>query len=117
MDISCAVTVIQREPEMPHSPSATGHGSNQVLADSFFESFRRNTSRKMRRFGGRRAQFAHLNLHGEADNVPITDFQGENRPLNLRNIHVHDEGNNFYKLVQKALRGCFKGLVLSLFIS
>ncbi|XP_019197040.1 PREDICTED: E3 ubiquitin-protein ligase RBBP6-like isoform X1 [Ipomoea nil] len=91
MDISCAVTVIQREPEMPHSPSATGHGSNQVLADSFFESLRRNTSRKMHRFGGQRAQFAHLNLHGEADNVPITDFQGKNQPLNLRHIHVQDE--------------------------
>lgn len=96
MDISCAVTVIQREPEMPHSPSATGHGSNQVLADSFYESLRRNTSRKKHPFDGQRAQYAHLNLHGEADNVPITDFQVENEPLNLRHTHVHDEGN-FYK--------------------
>ncbi|XP_049377964.1 E3 ubiquitin ligase PQT3-like isoform X2 [Solanum stenotomum] len=32
-DICCAVTVAQRKPEMPHSPSATGKGSNQVMVD------------------------------------------------------------------------------------
>lgn len=44
-DASCAVTVIQREPELPHSPSATGKGSNQVIAESFYDSnMRRNSS-------------------------------------------------------------------------
>ncbi|TMW91571.1 hypothetical protein EJD97_014161 [Solanum chilense] len=32
-DICCAVTVAQQEPEMPHSPSASGKGSNQVMGD------------------------------------------------------------------------------------
>lgn len=32
-DVSCAVTNLQREPELADSPSATGRGSNQIVAD------------------------------------------------------------------------------------
>ncbi|VFQ60774.1 unnamed protein product [Cuscuta campestris] len=91
-EISCAVTVIQREPDSPHSPSATGHGSNQVLADSFYEPHRRSKPHKMHMFDGKRSQYAHLNPHGGADDVPITVFDGGNQPFNLCKTRVHDEG-------------------------
>lgn len=40
-DVSCAVTNLQQEPELPDSPSATGRGSNQIVAD--YDSVRNNT--------------------------------------------------------------------------
>ncbi|CAI9095918.1 OLC1v1031956C1 [Oldenlandia corymbosa var. corymbosa] len=44
-EVSCTVTVIQREPELPHSPTATGQGSNVVLPESFYNpALRRNVS-------------------------------------------------------------------------
>lgn len=41
-DFSCAVTNLQREPELPDSPSATGRGSNQIIAD--YDSIIRNNT-------------------------------------------------------------------------
>ncbi|CAH9106360.1 unnamed protein product [Cuscuta epithymum] len=74
-EISCAITVIQREPEMPHSPSATGHGSNQVLTDTFYAPLRRSTLQ---------------NMHGVA-------ADGGDQLLNLCNTHVHDEAESTMK--------------------
>ncbi|XP_028089269.1 E3 ubiquitin ligase PQT3-like isoform X5 [Camellia sinensis] len=37
-DFSCAVTILQREPNMPLSPSATEKGSNQIMTESVYES-------------------------------------------------------------------------------
>ncbi|XXG81707.1 hypothetical protein AAC387_Pa09g2281 [Persea americana] len=41
-EVSCAVSIRQREPQLPHSPSATGKGSNQVMTDTAWESRIRN---------------------------------------------------------------------------
>ncbi|XP_060209277.1 uncharacterized protein LOC132636432 isoform X2 [Lycium barbarum] len=43
-DVCCAVTVVRREAEMPHSPSATGKGSNQAMEESFHDSLIRKKS-------------------------------------------------------------------------
>lgn len=41
-DVSCAISVRQREPALPHSPSVTGKGSNQVTTEPAYQSVMRN---------------------------------------------------------------------------
>ncbi|KAF5188900.1 hypothetical protein FRX31_021521 [Thalictrum thalictroides] len=41
-EVSCAISVCRREPAFPHSPSATGKGSNQVMTASVYELIMRN---------------------------------------------------------------------------
>ncbi|KAG9133480.1 hypothetical protein Leryth_013276 [Lithospermum erythrorhizon] len=59
-DISCGVTVVQMEPEFPHSPTETGEGSNQILG-SFYEPLTQNkkpsggSNNRVNNFGGGRA--------------------------------------------------------------
>lgn len=90
-DVSCAVTVVQREPEMPHSPSATGKGSNQVMAESFYDSLIRKNSRTMQHMDGGRGRYAnHWNFPSVPDDPE--GCQGESKPLNLLHSHVQDEG-------------------------
>ncbi|PHT40527.1 hypothetical protein CQW23_19381 [Capsicum baccatum] len=69
-DISCAVTVVQREMEMPHSPSATGKGSNQVMAESLYDPYirRKSLSRTMQQMdGGRDGSTNHWNFPSVPD--------------------------------------------------
>ncbi|XP_050268101.1 E3 ubiquitin ligase PQT3-like isoform X1 [Quercus robur] len=43
-DVSCGVTILQREPE-PYSPTATGRGSNQIMLESTYDlQIKNNTS-------------------------------------------------------------------------
>ncbi|XVE53849.1 hypothetical protein DITRI_Ditri03aG0034800 [Diplodiscus trichospermus] len=79
-DVSCAVSVCQRGAELPPSPSATGRGSNQVLAESV---------------GGTGSQFngnhllkdktsklhIHKMLQLPEDLEGFAEFQGENQPI------------------------------------
>lgn len=95
-DISCAVTVKQREPEMPHSPSATGKGSNQVMAESFYDSLirKKSLSRTMQEMDGGRGRYAnHWNFPSVPDDPE--DCRGESKPLNLPHSHVQDEADTF----------------------
>ncbi|XP_009781066.1 E3 ubiquitin ligase PARAQUAT TOLERANCE 3-like [Nicotiana sylvestris] len=95
-DVSCAVTVVQREPEMPHSPSATGKGSNQVMAESFYDSLIRKNSRTMQQMDGGRGRYAnHWNFPSVPDDPE--DRQGESKPLNLLHSHVQDEADSSIK--------------------
>ncbi|XP_027180500.1 E3 ubiquitin ligase PARAQUAT TOLERANCE 3-like [Coffea eugenioides] len=87
-DASCAVTVIQREPELPHSPSATGKGSNQVIAESFYGSImRRNAS-----FGPSELNFNNL-AAGRQSAAP-TKQKGVNLVHTLPQNHVFDEADS-----------------------
>lgn len=88
-DIYCAVTVAQREPEMPHSPSATGKGSNQVMVDPPVG--KKALSRIMQQIDGGRGQYAnHWNFPSIHDDPEY--FEAESKPLNLLHSHDQDEG-------------------------
>ncbi|KAK4338602.1 hypothetical protein RND71_043089 [Anisodus tanguticus] len=94
-DVPCAVTVVQQKPEMPHSPSATGKGSNQVMAESFYDSLMRkkSLSRKMQQMDGGRGRYAnHWNFPSVPDDPE--DCQGESKLLNLLHSHVQNEGGD-----------------------
>ncbi|KAL6000189.1 hypothetical protein ACLOJK_034867 [Asimina triloba] len=98
---SCAMSIFQREPQLPHSPSATGKGSNQVTPESVYESGTRNSGLP----AGHGSRIIHLNsgksvkstlsLHkiksiqsgDEKDSAackeglkPAADFHGEGEP-------------------------------------
>ncbi|CAN4076673.1 unnamed protein product [Withania somnifera] len=97
-DISCALTVVQREPEMPHSPSATGKGSNQVMAESLYDSLNRkeSLSRPMQQMDeGRGRNADYWNFPSVPDDPE--DCQGESKPLNLLRSHGQDEVDSSIK--------------------
>ncbi|KAK9274001.1 hypothetical protein L1049_018815 [Liquidambar formosana] len=122
-DISCAVTVLQREPDLLHSPSATGKGSNQIMAESAYElPLRNNVSvggtascinhlgsgkslksarslHNIKQINGERDGFTHLAgfKSGPQDLVAVSDFQGENQPITLPQTHVHEEADSTIK--------------------
>lgn len=96
-DISCAVTVVQREMEMPHSPSATGKGSNQVMAESLYDPYirRKSLSRTMQQMdGGRDGSTNHWNFPSVPDYPE--DCPGESKPLKLLHSHFQNEGISSY---------------------
>ncbi|KAK4364607.1 hypothetical protein RND71_015965 [Anisodus tanguticus] len=67
---------------MPHSPTATGKGSNQVMAESLYDSLTRKKSLSwtMQQMDVGRDRYAnHWNC------------QGERKPLNLLHSHVQNE--------------------------
>ncbi|XP_057957814.1 E3 ubiquitin ligase PARAQUAT TOLERANCE 3-like isoform X2 [Malania oleifera] len=119
-DVSCAVSIHRREPDLPHSPSVTGKGSNQINAESAYESKIRNnasiggTGPRIVPFGeGRSFKAVSSSLKsqqikavrngsshpvdvksGTQDLAAVTDFQGENQPHNLP---MHDEADSSTK--------------------
>lgn len=105
-DTSCGVTVIRMEAELPHSPTATGKGSNQIISGSFNESLTRKNiysglDSRVKNFGGRtidsatkgdarqidkeRGRYFHdVNIEaGFDDRAQGIDCQGESMPLNM----------------------------------
>uniref|UniRef100_A0A5B7CCE2 Putative E3 ubiquitin-protein ligase RBBP6-like isoform X2 n=1 Tax=Davidia involucrata TaxID=16924 RepID=A0A5B7CCE2_DAVIN len=122
-DVSCAVTILQREPDLPHSSSATEKGSNQVMAESVYESLIRNNaslagsgsrtrnlgagktlksaplSHKVKQIDGERVGYAHHGdlLSGPEDLAAVPDFQGENQPLDFPQIRVPEEADSTIK--------------------
>ncbi|PHU09157.1 hypothetical protein BC332_21017 [Capsicum chinense] len=97
-DISCAVTVVQREMEMPHSPSATGKGSNQVMAESLYDPYirRKSLSRTMQQMdGGRDGSTNHWNFPSVPDYPE--DCPGESKPLKLLHSHFQNEVDSSIK--------------------
>ncbi|XP_049377962.1 E3 ubiquitin ligase PQT3-like isoform X1 [Solanum stenotomum] len=93
-DICCAVTVAQRKPEMPHSPSATGKGSNQVMVDPPVG--KKALSRIMQQIDGGRGQYAnHWNFPNIHDDPEY--FEAESKPLNLLHSHDQDEDSSIKK--------------------
>lgn len=100
--MSCGVTIFQTELE-PHSPSATGRGSNQNLVESAYDLLIRNNAstgginsrvnvnnplkappfpHKIKQHGSHHPMDME-NRHG--DLTPSDDFQGESQP-------THEEG-------------------------
>ncbi|XP_057502132.1 uncharacterized protein LOC130785940 isoform X2 [Actinidia eriantha] len=119
-DVSCAVTILQREPNMPVSLSATEKGSNQIMAESVYDSRIRNnvslggscshTSKfsavkalkldplvdKAKQLDGERCGYAR-NVDfksGAATLEAVPDFQGESQPHDLPQSGVHEEGDS-----------------------
>ncbi|XP_028089255.1 E3 ubiquitin ligase PARAQUAT TOLERANCE 3-like isoform X2 [Camellia sinensis] len=115
-DFSCAVTILQREPNMPLSPSATEKGSNQIMTESVYESrIKKNVSlggsgshtsnlgsskalksaplsHKLKQTDGERVGYAHHEVFRSGDDSEACpDFQGESQPHNFPQSHVHEE--------------------------
>ncbi|CAL5434706.1 unnamed protein product [Camellia sinensis] len=115
-DFSCAVTILQREPNMPLSPSATEKGSNQIMTESVYESrIKKNVSlggsgshtsnlglskalksaplsHKLKQTDGERVGYAHHEVFRNGDDLEACpDFQGESQPHNFPQSHVHEE--------------------------
>ncbi|XP_042498642.1 E3 ubiquitin ligase PQT3-like isoform X2 [Macadamia integrifolia] len=108
-EFSCAMSICQREPVFPHSPSATGKGSNIVMAESASESVIRTNasavasgSRLINLGASKSVKSASLQklkqVNGENGAQPgcavsfecgpqgmksVADFQGENQPFKL----------------------------------
>lgn len=80
-DVSCALTVVQRELEAPQSSCATGKGSNQVLVEE--QQHKRNMP--YGNLGSRdfdpSCKANQLYPHPHEDFAQSTDFQGENQPV------------------------------------
>lgn len=113
-DVSCAETNFWGAPELPHSPSVTGRGSNQVMEEPFGSSFiRRNalsgasccqmsdgkeistpTMQKGKDFPGGKIVHTHQTpvQNGPKDSGLTADCQGENTSYNTVQPHVDDEG-------------------------
>ncbi|XP_058108561.1 uncharacterized protein LOC131251692 [Magnolia sinica] len=65
-EASCAMSIPQREPLLPHSPTATGKGSNQVTPESAYESRARNTGVA----AGNGSRIIHLNTGKSVKSTP-----------------------------------------------
>ncbi|KAL8063134.1 hypothetical protein ABFX02_01G007900 [Erythranthe guttata] len=82
-DVSCALTVAQRELELPQSTCGTGNGYNRLYIQAPYEQqYQRNVP------------------YGNSDNrdiksfvAPSADFQGENQPV-FTQANVHDEADS-----------------------
>ncbi|KAL6970663.1 RING-type E3 ubiquitin transferase [Sarracenia purpurea var. burkii] len=115
-DVSCGVTFLPREPNMPVSPSITEKGSNQVMPESVYESRIRNNlslgtsgshsfklsfgkalnsdplSHKVKQMDGERV--GHNFLDETVNLKVLPDFQGESQPCDLPQICVHEEADS-----------------------
>lgn len=82
-DVSCALTVAQRELEAPQSSCATGKGSNQVLVEASYEQQHKRFT-PYGNLGSRdfdpSCKANQLYPHPHEDFAQSTDFQGENQP-------------------------------------
>lgn len=108
-DVSCALTVVRRELELPQSSCATGKGSNQVFMEAFYEQqHQRNVpygssgnrdinsalpSQRVNQVDGVRGMYPrHNDMQRESEDfAQSAGFQGENQPV-LPQAKVHDEG-------------------------
>ncbi|CAL5439587.1 unnamed protein product [Camellia sinensis] len=98
-DFSCAVTILQREPNMPLSPSATEKGSNQIMTESVYDNLGSSKalksaplSHKLKQTDGERVGYAHHEVFRSGDDLEACpDFQGESQPHNFPQSHVHEE--------------------------
>ncbi|XP_077240973.1 uncharacterized protein LOC143881645 [Tasmannia lanceolata] len=108
---SCALSILQREPLLPHSPSATGKGSNQVMEESACESRTKNNGAALRtgsriiRLDVGKSMKSKQIRSGDEDapaSMPyfksaqkglesIADFQGDNMPFNLTHAHLQKD--------------------------
>ncbi|KAJ4950290.1 hypothetical protein NE237_027122 [Protea cynaroides] len=106
-ELSCAISICQREPVLPHSPSTTGKGSNIVMAESASESvIRSNASaagtnsrlinlgatksvksfplHQVKQVNGDGVPGCAVNFECGRESMKSVDFQGENQPFKLR---------------------------------
>lgn len=116
-DFSCAVTIAQKRPDYPLSPSATEKGSNQIMGESFCAEslIRKNASlegsgfhinnlapskvlktvpsfHNIKKTGGERDGYAHhLVSQSGPGYTSGVEFQGENE-LHLPRCYLHEEG-------------------------
>ncbi|CAL5434708.1 unnamed protein product [Camellia sinensis] len=98
-DFSCAVTILQREPNMPLSPSATEKGSNQIMTESVYDNLGSSKalksaplSHKLKQTDGERVGYARHEVFRSGDDLEACpDFQGESQPHNFPQSHVHEE--------------------------
>ncbi|KAM7510750.1 hypothetical protein LguiB_009625 [Lonicera macranthoides] len=96
LDFSCAVTIGQKEFDLPHSSSATEKGSNQIMGGFFPESrIRKNASLESKALKLASSSHKVKQIDGEIQSGPqdlasVSDFQGENQPLNFARTRLHE---------------------------
>ena len=98
-DFSFAGTIRPKDLDLPHSPSATGQGSNFIMTEPVYDSTSRNNvamgiggSHRFDSAAGKSLTSAPLSqkikqMGGENDG-----FQGENIPTNLCKSRVPEKG-------------------------
>ncbi|XP_015884535.1 E3 ubiquitin ligase PARAQUAT TOLERANCE 3 isoform X2 [Ziziphus jujuba] len=86
-DVSCGVSILQKQPELPHSPSGTGKGSNNIMTDSAYSSpFKTKPSNlvgannllKLPAFSPKKKQ---IDKSGCENAMALDEFQGESQPM------------------------------------
>ncbi|XP_057985804.1 E3 ubiquitin ligase PARAQUAT TOLERANCE 3 isoform X2 [Hevea brasiliensis] len=78
-ELSCAVSVHQREAVLPHSPCATRRGSNQIMGKSV--SGKSSLCHKLKQLDAEKHGSRHpVDLERGAEDL-VSEFQGENQPL------------------------------------
>lgn len=98
LDFSCAVPIGQKEFDLPHSSSATEKGSNQIVGGFFPESrIRKNASLESKALKLASSSHKVKQIDGEIQSGPqdlasVSDFQGENQPLNFARTRLHETG-------------------------
>ncbi|KAI3907830.1 hypothetical protein MKW92_031080 [Papaver armeniacum] len=84
-EFGCVVSIHQRDPQLPHSPSATGKGSNQVMTESAYESTFRNN-------GSAAGKRSASSLKAVPENfTPLAEYEGENQPSKFPANHLQNE--------------------------
>ncbi|MCL7024313.1 hypothetical protein MKW94_029165, partial [Papaver nudicaule] len=84
-EFGCAVSIHQRDTQLPHSPSATGKGSNQVMTESVYESTYRNNG------SGAGKRSASLLKAVPEDFMPLGEYGGENQLSKLPANHMQND--------------------------
>ncbi|XP_043721756.1 E3 ubiquitin ligase PQT3-like isoform X2 [Telopea speciosissima] len=125
-ELSCAMSICQREPVMPHSPSGTGKGSNIVMAEYASESVIKSNASA----AGTSSRHINLGASKSGKSVPlqnikqvngengapgcavnfeygpegmksVTEFQGENQPVKLRQTFREKEAGSTTNMKEK----------------
>lgn len=73
------MSVFQRAPELPHSPSETGRGSNHVMVESPCKSPFKVNALNANNFLSHKTK--QIDKIGPGDLVDCDDFQGESQPM------------------------------------
>ncbi|KAF3446102.1 hypothetical protein FNV43_RR11281 [Rhamnella rubrinervis] len=83
-DVSCGVSILQREPEFPHSPSGTGKGSNYIMTDSLPRKTNPSShsgANNLWKLPALSSKIKQTDKSRHEYSVALDDFQGESQPV------------------------------------
>lgn len=91
-DVSCGVSVLHREPDLPHSPSGTGKGSNYIMPDSAYNlPFKTNLpshsgANNLLKLPALSSKIKRTDTSGQQYPAAVEDFHGESQPVQEEGI-------------------------------